>query len=193
VIASRSSILLIAAFAASIGLTRLAAPVQWWRIPADFEDCADKAEKAASKEERASGLSECNAKFAGRRKSGGGYAYFDFMQNRSFDIAGPNPTAAEQRKIDEQYTNFLDQERRSRTAAEFNAKQQLLLQASVRNETIPLPIQAPTRPQAPSGEIRSSPKPANCVQDSFSCNWPRLSESITDFKKLFSSPFGRRS
>ena len=85
------SVLLIAACAA---LMPLRAQAQWWsRAPADFEECADKAEKAATKEEKASQLVECNAKFAGRRKPGGGYTYFDFMQNRSFDIAGPNPDA----------------------------------------------------------------------------------------------------
>ena len=99
------------------------AQAQWWsRAPADFEECADKAEKAATKEEKSSQLVECNAKFAGRRKPGGGYTYFDFMQNRSFDIAGPNPTPEEQKKIDEQYTRFLDQERQSRVAAEARSK-----------------------------------------------------------------------
>ena len=55
------------------------------------------------KRTKASALGECSAKFAGRRKPGGGYTYFDFMQNRHFDIAGPNPTPEEQKQIDEQY------------------------------------------------------------------------------------------
>ena len=93
VIGPRKISLLVALIAACAALTPLRANAQWWsRAPADFEECADKAEKAATKEERTSALSECNAKFAGRRKPGGGYTYFDFMQNRSFDIAGPNPT-----------------------------------------------------------------------------------------------------
>ena len=46
------------------------------------------------------------------------------MQNRNFDIAGPNPTPEEQKQIDEQYTDFLDRERRSTIAAAFAAKQQ---------------------------------------------------------------------
>src|SRR2546428_41375 len=82
----------------------LRAHAQWWstRAPVDFEECADLAEKAATREARTSEIAACNAKFAGRRKSGGGYTYFDFMQNRSFDIAGPNPTKEEQKHIDEQ-------------------------------------------------------------------------------------------
>ena len=103
---------------------------------------ADKAEKAATKEERTSLLSQCNAKFAGRRKPSGGYSYFDFMQNRHFDIAGPNPTPEEQKKIDEHYTDFLDRERRNSIAAAFSAKQhqqqhqkQQLQQASLKSES----------------------------------------------------------
>jgi hypothetical protein len=130
VIASRPSALLIAATACA-ALASSYAHAQWWgRAPADFEECADKAEKAATREEKATALTGCNAKFAGRRKPGGGYTYFDFMQNRSFDIAGPNPTLQEQKHIDEQYTAYLDSQRRSDIAAAFSAKQQQLQQAA---------------------------------------------------------------
>jgi hypothetical protein len=191
-IASRASAMLIAAFAAIVVLQPSRAHAQWWsRAPADFEECADKAEKAASREARTSALSECNAKFAGRRKPGGGYSYFDFMQNRSFDIAGPNPTPEEQKHIDEQYTAFLDRERQSRIAAAFTAKQQLLQQASLRNEKVPLPIEAPNKQAAAASDLRSRAKAANCARHSFSCEWPRLSEGIKDLKKLFSSPQGK--
>ena len=102
-IAPRTSALLMAAIAGCFVLAPSRAHAQWWsRAPADFEECADAAEKAATKEAKASLLAGCNAKFAGRRKPGGGYAYFDFMQNRSFDIAGPNPTPEEQKEIDQQ-------------------------------------------------------------------------------------------
>ena len=178
------SLLLIAAFAACAGLMPPRAQAQWWsRTPADFEECADKAEKAPTKAEKASQLVECNAKFAGRRKPGGGYTYFDFMQNRSFDIAGPNPTPEEQKKIDEQYTRFLDQERQNRLTAEAKLRakaeqQQLLLQpASLQTEKPPLPVVTP----------RPRPKGAGCAQHSFSCDWPRLSESLNGLKKLFSA------
>jgi len=186
VIASRASALLTAAIASLLVLQASRAQAQWWsRAPADFEECAEQAGKAATKEERSVQLTDCNAKFAGRRKPGGGYSYFDFMQNRSFDIAGPNPTPEEQKKIDEQYTAFLDRERRSRIAAAFTAKQQLLQQASLRNEKVPLPVEAPNKQQAAS-DIRSRARTANCVRHSFSCEWPRLSESLKDLKKLFS-------
>jgi hypothetical protein len=187
-IASRPSAMLIAAIAAVVVLQPSRAHAQWWsRAPADFEECADKAEKAATRELRTSALSECNAKFAGRRKPGGGYSYFDFMQNKSFDIAGPNPTPEEQKHIDEQYTAFLDRERQSRIAAAFTARQQLLQQASLTNEKVPVPVEAPNKPAAAAAasDLRARAKAANCARHSFSCEWPRLSEGIKDLKKLF--------
>jgi hypothetical protein len=192
-ILSRPSALLIAAIAGGIMLTPLRAHAQWWSsAPADFEACADIAEKAATKEAKAAGLAECNAKFAGRRKPGGGYVYFDFMQNRNFDIAGPNPTPEEQKQIDEQYTVFLDQERRSSIAAAFSAKQQQLQQTSLQTEKIPVPMEAPNKPAAAASDLRSHTRATNCARHSFSCDWPRLSEGIKDIKKvLFGSSSGK--
>jgi hypothetical protein len=195
VIEPRTSLLLIAALAGSIVLHPSRAQAQWWsRAPVDFEECADKAEKAATREERTSQLSDCNAKFAGRRKPGGGYSYFDFMQNRSFDIAGPNPTPEEQKHIDEQYTAFLDRERRNSIAEAFTAKQQQqqqLQQASLRIEKVPVPVEAPNKPQAATNDLRTRAKGQNCARGSFSCEWPRLSEGIKDLKKLFGSSQGK--
>jgi hypothetical protein len=196
VIASRRSALLIAALAAGVALAPSHAQAQWWRsAPADFEECADKAEKAATREERTSQISECHSKFAGRRKPGGGYTYFDFMQNRSFDIAGPNPTPEEQKQIDEHYTAYLDRERRSSIAAAFTAKQQQLQQASLKSEPDKPPLTtasiARPPPQAAPADWRSRIRPANCPRHSFSCEWPRLSEGIKDLKKLFGSSSGK--
>ncbi len=203
---SRASTLLIATFAACVVLTPLRAQAQWWSSKAaDFEACADIAEKAATKEEKASRLGDCHSKFAGRRKPGGGYTYFDFMQNRNFDIAGPNPTPEEQKKIDEEYIAYLEQERRSTIAAAFTARQQQVQQASLKSdvEKIPVPKGNPARQQQAatsepksgesrsgeprSGDLRSRTRATNCARDSFSCEWPRLSEGIKDIKKLFSS------
>ncbi len=192
VISSRISAVLIAAVAGCVVLTAGRAHAQWWsaRAPADFEECADAAEKAATKEARTSALFACNAKFAGRRKPGGGYTYFDFMQNRNFDIAGPNPTPEEQKHIDEQYTAFLDRERQSSIAAAFAVKQQQLQQASLRDEAfsrtekVPLPLEAPNKPHTAGNDARTRIKATNCARPSFSCDWPRLSEGIKDLKKV---------
>ena len=194
--ASRLLMLLIAATAGCIALQPSRAHAQWWsRAPVDFEDCADAAEKAATKEAKASALTACNAKFAGRRKPGGGYTYFDFMQDRSFDIAGPNPTPEEQKRIDQQYTEYLDNQRRSSIAAAFAAKQQQQQQqkaqpATFRSETekIPLPVQAPRKREAAADLKARNAKAAECAQHAFSCEWPRLSESIKDLKKALFGP-----
>jgi hypothetical protein len=157
--------------AAMIGCAALScsqASAQWWsRGPSDFEECADVAEKAVNKEARRTALSECNAKFAGRRKPSGGYTYFDFMQNRSFDIAGPNPTAEEQKQIDEQYAVYLENQRRRNIAAAFAAKQQQLQQqASLTSEgdraASPSRRCLPAIPGAPSKPpVSSIPSHAN--------------------------------
>ena len=141
------------------------------------------AEKAKTKEDKTAALAECNAKFAGRRKPGGGYTYYDFMQDRTFDIAGPNPTPEEQKKIDEQYTAYLEQQRRNSIAAALTAKQQQqpqsqqgVQQVSLRSEPgsprpnrkVPVPVASPVKQAA---RIRA----ANCAKNSFSCEWPRLS------------------
>ena len=179
----RSSALLAAGFAGFIALQPVRVSAQWWsHAPSDFEECADEAEKAASKEQKTSALAECNAKFAGRRKPGGGYTYYDFMQDRTFDIAGPNPTAEEQKYIDEQYTIYLENQKKSSIAAAFTAKQQeqpvQVQQTALHTETIekvPIPRERP--------KVRSG----NCPHHKFSCEWPKLSEGLNDLKKLFTA------
>ncbi len=196
-IASRASSFAIATIGSLVVLAPVRCDAQWWRsAPVDFESCADVAEKATTKEEKTTKLAECNAKFAGRRKAGGGYTYYDFMQDRTFDIAGPNPTAEEQKKIDEQYTAYLERERRNHAAATLAAKQlqpepppqQEWQQASLRSEPpppppveierVPVPVASPVKQAA---RLRA----AQCARDQFSCEWPRLSEKVNELKKLF--------
>ena len=189
-IASRASSFAIAAIGSLVVLAPVRCDAQWWRsAPVDFESCADVAERAATKEEKTAKLAECNAKFAGRRKPGGGYTYYDFMQDRTFDIAGPNPTPEEQKHIDQQYTAYLENQRRNTIAAAFTAKQHQqqemqpgVQQVSLRSETekIPVPVASPVKR---AERIKAS----NCAKNAFSCEWPRLSQSIDDLKKLFNS------
>jgi hypothetical protein len=198
VFASRRAALLVAA-AGFFLLTHSHAQAQWWkRAPVDFEECADAAEKAATKAEKTSALAGCNSKFAGRRKAGGGYAYYDFLQDRTFDIAGPNPTPDEQKKIDESYTAYLANQRRSNEAAQAAMRQQLeqqeqqaqqLQQVALRTEVarVPVPVERPKVLQT----IGQRPKGAPCAKGSFSCEWPRLSESLNDLKKLFNPTPGK--
>ncbi len=186
----RKSTLLFAAIVACVVLIPARSHAQWWgaRAPADYEECAESAGKAAAKEDKATQLSECGVKFAARRKPGGGYSYFDFMQNRHFDIAGPNPTPEEQRHIDEQYAEYLARERKSAITAAFTRKQQQLQQATPESEkksAVPLPASKPRA--ATVGSAGSRPAKPSCAKDSFSCNWPRLADGIKDIRKLFSA------
>jgi hypothetical protein len=162
---------------------------QWWthQAPSDFEECSESADKTAtSKEIRASLMSECDAKFAGRRKPGGGYTYYDFMQNRHFDIAGPNPTPEELRQIDEQYTKFLDQQRQSIIAAAFTEKQQQQSQLDLANEKQITPARSPP-PRSPVPLPVSRPrlrsKTVNCSDQSISCGWSNFGARLEDLKK----------
>jgi hypothetical protein len=189
----RAALVLIAA-AGFFLLTLPHAQAQWWkRAPVDFEECADAAEKAATKAEKTSALADCNAKFAGRRKPGGGYSYYDFLQDRTFDIAGPNPTPEEQKKIDQSYTAYLANQRRSNEAAQAMARQQreqqelqlqqlqqVALRTDVERARVPVPVERP-KVQQTVGQRKGAP----CTKGSFSCEWPRLSESLNDLKKLF--------
>ena len=184
-IASRTSSFAIAAIGSLVVLAPVRSDAQWWRsAPVDFESCADVAEKAKTKEEKTTKLAECNAKYAGRRKSGGGYTYYDFMQDRTFDIAGPNPTPEEQKKIDEAYIVYLENERRNTAAAALSAKhqekqQQQLQRVSLKgDEKVPVPVASPVKQAA---RIRA----AQCAKNQFSCEWPRLSEKVNEIKKLF--------
>ncbi|MBR0840842.1 hypothetical protein JQ607_11645 [Bradyrhizobium liaoningense] len=197
VFASRRAAPLFVAAAGIFLLTLPHAQAQWWkRAPIDFEECADAAEKSSTKAEKTAALAECNAKFAGRRKAGGGYTYYDFLQDRTFDIAGPNPTPEEQKKIDESYTAYLASQRRSNEAAQAAARlqreqqeqqaqqlQQVALRTEIERERVPVPVERPKILRAAGSDAR--PKGAPCAKGSFSCEWPRLSESLNELKKLF--------
>ena len=194
VFASRRAAPLLVAVAGVFLLTSPHAHAQWWkRAPVDFEECADTAEKSATKAEKTAALADCNAKFAGRRKAGGGYTYYDFLQDRTFDIAAANPTPEEQKKIDESYTAYLANQRRSTVVADALARQQQeqqaqqIQQVALRTEVerVPVPVERPKVLQAVAGDPRAR-KGAPCTKGSFSCEWPRLSEGLSDLKKMFS-------
>src|SRR5260221_4310134 len=79
----------------------------------DFEECVEQVQaEPPPNDERRALMTDCYARFAGRRKAGGGYTYYDFMQDRNFDMAGPKTTAGERQHIDREYIAFLDVRRR---------------------------------------------------------------------------------
>jgi len=133
-------------------------------------------------------MAQCGKQFVGRRKTGGGYTYYDFLQNRHFDIAGPNPTPKELRYFDEQYTLYLDTQRREAVGAaiaesktEWRNDDRVV--GSISQARPPVVI-APTN--IPIPRARSSVVESNglCEEASLSCNWTKFSAGI---KKFFDS------
>jgi hypothetical protein len=158
-------------------------------VAKDYEECADDAKIAAPSEAEYSKLiMHCGERFAGRRKAGGGYAYFDFMQNKTFDIAGPNPSTDERKQIDGAYLEFLGAQRREMLSLDL-AKQradreQAALEAVpqdfgpplVLTPKVPLPVKRPVVERSKS-----------CEEGSLSCGWAKLSAAV---RKAFASSAG---
>jgi len=148
----------------------------------DFEECVEQVEaKSPENDERRALTTQCNARFAGRRKAGGGYTYYDFMQNRNFDIAGPNPTAEERKQIDREYMGFLDAQRREAISAELARKQNERLQADLESGRQPA---APSMILLPRKRPVDRSKPARCEEASLSCSWAKFSAAV---KNAFAS------
>ena len=172
------------------------AHAQWWSstsaAPRDYEECAERVKNAAGANDKdKDSLSECDAKFAGRRKPGGGYTYFDFMQNRSFDIAGPNPTPDESRKIDEQYTAYLAEQRRDIIAAAFLRRQQAPPKPVTEFAKQPAKLTIDTRPKASSvrrQKIETCDGRLSCTWQDISGTWQDLTGKMQSIRKnLFGS------
>jgi hypothetical protein len=176
----------------------LAAAVAWLssggsplRVAKDYEACDAEAQaNASSNVEYTKSVTQCGERFAGRRKPSGGYSYFDFMQNRTFDIAGPNPTEGERKQIDRTYMNFLGSQRREMllsdlAKAQANAEQSALGRGRQDAEApltltpkIPLPVKRPPVERAKS-----------CEEGSLSCSWSKLGAAV---KNAFASSGANR-
>jgi len=165
---------------------------RWWPVhdPRDYEECAENAEtKVFSKEERATLILQCGAQFAGRRKPGGGYTYHDFMQNRHFDIAGPNPSPEELKKIDQEYTGYLDGQRRQAIAAALAKKQSDQIQADLERALQqptgttpsvgpPMVITPKNLPATGAKEPSDRSRAVRCDDGSLSCSWSKFSATL---------------
>src|SRR4051794_20242697 len=160
------------------------------QLARDFEECAEQVEaKPASEEERKALMTSCNARFAARRKAGGGYSYFDFMQNRNFDIVGPNPTAEELELIDGAYIGFLDaQAREAVVSAQLARRQNEQLRADLENAREPVERRMVLKPTnstpLPVKRPLERPKSARCDGGTLSCGWAKLSAAV---KNAFAS------
>jgi hypothetical protein len=180
------------AFAAVIAVTLAAAAFSLrgssLESARDFEECVEAitANQSSSPlgDERDAAMTGCNARFAGRRKPGGGYSYYDFMQGRSFDIAGPNPTADERTQIDREYIAFLDAQRREAASAELAKKQDEQLRADLEiahQPAGPPLVLTPKNPSfRPQKRPADRPKSGHCDDNSLVCGWSKLSAVVKD-------------
>jgi hypothetical protein len=178
---------------ASIALALLALVGLWLgfrgspsQLARDFEECVEQAQaKSPSNDERDVPMPNCNARFAGRRKAGGGYTYYDFMQDRHFDIAGPNPTAEERKRIDREYMGFLDAQRREAVSAELAKRQNEQLQAALENARQPAGPPMVLTPKNPATKRQvDRSKSVRCEDLSLTCSWAKFSAVV---KNAFAS------
>jgi hypothetical protein len=154
----------------------------------DYEECVEATtvnqSSSASDDEHSAAMTGCNARFAGRRKPGGGYSYYDFMQGRSFDIVGPNPTAEERKQIDREYIQFLDAQRREAVSAELAKKKDEQLRADqeiARQPVGPPLVLTPKNPKSPTVKRPvDRSKSTRCEDNSLACGWSRLSAAVRD-------------
>jgi hypothetical protein len=177
----------------AVALALLAIGALWWglrtpqpQLARDFEECVEQVQaKSPSSDERALLMTDCHARFAGRRKSGGGYTYYDFMQDRNFDIAGPNPTAEERKAIDLAYMTFLDSQRREAISAELAIRQNERLRADLESARQPVgpPLVLMPRTSVPIPVKRPADR-SHCEDGSLSCSWAKLSTVV---KNAFAS------
>ena len=180
----------------SIALALLALVV-WWlgfrgspsQLARDFEECVEQVQaNPPSNDERGALMTDCNARFAGRRKAGGGYTYYDFMQDRNFDTAGPNPTAEERKRIDHEYMAFLDAQRREAISAELAKRQNEQLQADLESARPPVGPPMVLTPTNPPSSTAKRPvdrsKSTRCEDGSLTCSWAKFSAVV---KNAFAS------
>ena len=153
----------------------------------DYEDCVARlpAQGALPAGQFEALLTECDARFAARRKPGGGYAYYDFMQDKRFDIAGPNPTDNERKAIDRDYIDYLDAQRREAMSAVLARRQNERLRADLevaRQPAGPPLVLAPVRTPLPMprrvAEQRGRSRP--CTDDPLRCTLSKLTNAVKD-------------
>ena len=148
----------------------------------DYEECAEEARANASLGiEYSKLITQCGESFAGRRNAGGGYAYFDFMQNRTFYIAGPNPNTDERKQIDSAYMEFLSAQRREMLSSDLAKQQADREQAAVEaapqdvgpplvlTPKVPLPVKRPVIERSKA-----------CEEGSLSCGWAKLAAAVSN-------------
>lgn len=149
-------------------------------VARDYEECAKEAQaNVASTAEYSRQITDCNARFAGRRKVGGGYTYFDFMQNRNFDIAGPNPTADERKQIDLAYIEFLRAQRQEILSSDLAKARADPEQAAFEHSREDVHQPLSLVPKIPLPVKRPPIQPSKVCEDgSLACSLAKLSAAV---------------
>ena len=156
-------------------------------LASDYEDCVERTQAQNVPDEEAnSGITACGARFAGRRKAAGGYTYYDFMQDKKFDIAGPNPTAEERKTIDREYIGYLELQRREAISAALAKQQNEQLRADIEGARTsspgrPLSLQSANVPlPVPRRVAEHRERARHCADDALSCTLSKLSNAVKD-------------
>ena len=173
---------------ALIGLGAAVSPMrsyaQWWKLytPKDFEECSQSAEQPGlTKDAQAKIISECDSKFPARRKPGGGYTYYDFMQNLHFDVAGPKPTPQELQRMDQHYLTYLESNRQA--SAEVVEPGQAL--AAINSQIKTVRYQKPARPKVPAKPaVAVARKNTTCKKDALTCGWAKITVTVKDLRQV---------
>jgi hypothetical protein len=160
----RLSATFVAVTALVIASLRLSVPLS--SMGRDFEECTEWSRKMFPGAERVARIMDCGARFAGRRKVGGGYTYYDLFQYRSFDIAGPNPTANERTRIYSEYKRSLELQRREAALAEI--QQPVAGDPRVLAMSMPIGLRRPKR----------SKLEACMIKGSLSCTWVKMASAV---------------
>jgi hypothetical protein len=187
---NRERIWLVAAAAAAASVALLVV----WLFPGgsspdlarDYEDCVERAQALGLVGDEAGNLlSGCGARFAGRRKPDGGYSYYDFMQDRKFDIAGPNPSAEERKAIDSEYIGYLESQRREAISAALAKQQNEKLRVDIETARQPagaplalLPTSVPL--PVPRRVAEQRERARHCAEDALFCTLTKLSSAVKD-------------
>jgi len=149
----------------------------------DYEDCVDTVKAfALTPEALATTIAECDSRFPGRRKAGGGYTYYDFMQNRHFDIAGPIPTAKELKQIDQEFIRYLAARNPSAGSGEGQRAK------AIRPETARSAGKPENKPRvatqttglahARPATSQNKSKPLDCRETPVACGWTSLTTQV---------------
>lgn len=182
---------------ALIGLGAAVSPMrsyaQWWKLytPKDFEECSQSADQPGlTKDAQARIIAECDSKFPARRKPGGGYTYYDFMQNLHFDVAGPKPTPQELQRMDQHYLTYLETSRQ----ASAEVVEPGLALAAINNQIKTVRYQKPPLPKPPvKPAVVAAPKKGVCKKDALTCGWVTITATVKDLRQVLLGPDGKQA